>query len=324
MTQQLALENFSLSSKMKPSKGALHKIGVIGCGSMGQEISRLVSQNGLEVVFIDISEERIQHVTNLIGKQLDAIINKWGLTENEKKLILSRIKGSTDYNDIKDCDLIVETINSKKPGTSINIRREVFKKVEAVVSKDAIITSNTSTLMISDLAAILQHPERAVGLHFIAPAARVDLVEVVKSRETVDWAYETVIKFAKMIRKDVVNVNESPGNISSRMIISLVNEACEILMEGIASVAAIDKTMREGFGLQFGPFEMADRIGLDKLLKWMDNLYGEFGDQKYKASPVIKRLVRNSYNGRRVGAGFYRYENNKPVDQTITCTVIKK
>ncbi|MCF8304290.1 MAG: 3-hydroxyacyl-CoA dehydrogenase family protein [Bacteroidales bacterium] len=324
MSQQVVLEDFSLSKKMKPTKGTLHKIAIIGCGSMGQEISRLVSQNGLEVVFIDLTEERIQHVMNLIGKQLDAIINKWGLTENEKKLILSRIKGSTDYNDIKDCNLVVETINSKKPGTSLNIRKEVFHKVEAVVSKDTVITSNTSTLMISDLASALDHPERAVGLHFIAPASRTDLVEVVKGRETADWAYETVTKFAKMIRKDVIDVNESPGNISSRMIISLVNEACELLMEGVASVASVDHTMRDGFGLQFGPFEMADRIGLDKLLKWMDNLYSEFGEQKYKASPVIKRLVRANYLGRRVGAGFYKYENDKPVDQTITCTVIKK
>jgi len=317
------LEDFALSKKAQKKKGTIQKIAVIGCGSMGQEITRIISQHGMEVIFIDLTEERIKEIFQEIEKQLDEVINKWGLTEGEKRAILSRISGTTDYNEIKDVDLVIETINSKKPGTNIEIRKEVFKKAEAVVSPDTVITSNNSTLMISDLANVLKHPERAVGLHFINPANSVKIVEVVRGMLTNDESYEFVLKFAKMIDKTPITLNESPGHVSSRLIVPLINEACEVLMEGVASVQCIDTTMKLGYGLMFGPFEMADRIGLDKLLKWMDNLYAEFGTQKFKASPIVKRLVRAGFLGKKVGKGFYKYEDGKIISQAIQATEFK-
>ncbi len=308
MTERL--EDFSLSKKIK-NKGNLQKIGIVGCGAMGQEIALVISQAGLDVVFVDISEKRIEEIFNRMNMLLDEVISKWGMTHNEKKLILSRIKGSSNYEDISDCNIIIETINTKKKGTSLDLRKEVFQNIEKVVHPDAIILSNTATLMISDLASVLKHPERAMGLHFISPVRKVKVVEVVRTFITTKSAYDCVMKFVKLIGKTPINVGESPGNITTRVIVTLINEACELLMEGIATVSDIDMALRDGYGLQFGPLEMADRIGLDKILKWMDNLYDEFGDHKYKPSPLIKRMVRANLVGRRVGEGFYKYSAGK-------------
>ncbi len=310
------LEDYALNKKFQ-RKGTLHKVGIIGCGSVGQEITRIISLAGIDVIFIDISEERVREVFLSLNEQLDEIINRWGLTESEKRAILSRIKGSVDYNDIKDCNLVMETISSNKPGNSIELRKEIFRIIEQHVSEDTIITSNISTLMISDLSAALKHPERAVGLHFLIPPSTVKIVEVVKGLKTSQNAYEFVCRFANMIGKKVITVNESPGNISTRLIVTLINEACEALMEGVANVENIDDTMKFGFGLQFGPFELADRIGLDKILKYMDNLYQEFGLQKFKASPIIKRLVRANQLGRKTGKGFYLYNHDQKIGQQV-------
>ena len=315
------LEDYALSKKVH-RRGTLQKVGIIGCGTMGQEIARVISQHGINVIFIDLSEERVKEVFVELSRHLDNEIGKWGLTKNDKKVILSRIKGSANYNDIKDCDLIIETINSKKPGTNLEIRKEVLAKVEAVVREDTIICSNTSTLMISELAMELKHPERAVGFHFLSPASTVKLVEVVRGIKTNDQSYDLVIKFAKMIDKKVITLHESPGNISTRLIVTLINQACETLMEGVASTSCIDETLKHGFGLQFGPLEMADRIGLDKLVKWMNNLYQEFGEQQFKPNPVIKRLYRSGFYGRSTNMGFYKYKNGVIVGETVTCPEI--
>lgn len=315
------LEEYGLSKQVR-KKGSLQKVGLIGCGNMGQEIAHLVAARGVEVMFIDLTLERIAEVFIEMNQRLDDIIDKWGLTVSEKKAILSRIHGSIDYNDIADCDLVIETINTRKPGTSLEVRKDVFRKIEAVVREDTIIASNTSTLIISDLAAVLKHPERAVGLHFITPATTVGVVEVVRGMYTSDEALRFVMKFARTIDKKVIVLTESPGNISTRLIVTLINEACEVLMEGVASAGNIDTTMKLGFGLQFGPLEMADRIGLDKVIKWMNNLYQEFGDRKFKPNPILKRLYRLGKHGKRSGAGFYIYEGGKIAGESITCPEI--
>ncbi len=316
------LVQFSLGGRLKP-KGNIQTIGIIGCGSVGQVITRIVAQYGMDVVFLDLTQERLKEIYHDIEEQLDGVIAQWGITSSEKKLILSRIKGTTDYNDLKNCDLIIETISSRQKGTLLGLRKELFQKVESVVSDKAIISSDLSTLIISDLAVVLKNPERAIGVHFIEPIDKTNIVEVVKGRQTSDETYDKVSRFLKMINKRAILINESPGNISTRILIPLINEACEILMEGVASISDIDETMKETTGYIYGPFEIADKIGLDKILKYMDNLYQEYGDKKYKASPVIKRLVRANYLGLQTKKGFYNYEGNKPVGNTITCAIIK-
>ncbi|HDO26766.1 MAG TPA: 3-hydroxyacyl-CoA dehydrogenase family protein [Bacteroidetes bacterium] len=314
------LEQFSLRQKLIP-KGKIQAIGIVGCGTVGQNIALHSSRYGLDVIFIDVSQERIKQIFTDLEKQLDDVITHWGITPSEKLLVLSRIKGSTNYKDLKSCDLIIETFSSRKLGPMIEERQEIFQKIEKAVNEKAIISSNLSTLMISDLATVLKHPGRAIGIHFIDPIDQTNIVELVKGVRTTDESFEKARRFVRMIGKKPIKVNESPGNISIRMIIPLINEACEILMEGVATVEDIDETMRESSGHRTGPFELADRIGLDKVMKYMDNLYAEFGNSKYKASPVIKRLVRANYLGRINGKGFYNYEGNKPVSN-ISITII--
>ena len=311
----VTLERFALNKNMH-AKGMLQKLGLIGCGTIGQEIALLVSKKGIEVVFLDLSEELIRQIMGKMDKALDELIDKWGMTPGEKKLVLSRISGTTQYADLSDCDIIIETINSKKPGTSLQERREVFKRIEKVVGPQTVITSNTATLPVSELAMVLEHPERALGMHFVSPIPKVDILEVVRHFHTSDDAYATVRKFAGMIGKRVVDVNESPGNISTRMIVTTINEACGLLMEGVATVSAIDEVIMEATGNSFGPFEMADRYGVDKILKWMENLFSEFGELKYKPSPIIKRMVRARMYGRRTGEGFYLWDGNRKTVKT--------
>ncbi len=316
------LSAFGLGEKLK-SQGKIQNVGIVGCGSVGQEICLLVSRAGLDVVFVDVSEERIAEIFKSMEEKLDDMIRHWGLTGSEKRLVLSRIKGSTKIEELSHCEVVIETISSRRPGTMIEQRIELFHKIEEVVADDTIISSNLSTLMISNLASNLKKPERAIGLHFIEPIDKTHIVEVVKGVDSSDEAFDKLSRFCGMISRKVISIHESPGNISTRMIISMINEACEILMEGVASVQDIDETMREASGHFVGPFELADKIGLDKILKYMDNLYAEFGEKKYKASPVIKRLVRANYLGRHTGKGFYNYENGKPVGNTITCVVVE-
>ena len=309
------LERFSLSKNLQP-QGTLQKVGLIGCGSVGQEIALHVSQKGIEVLFIDLSEKRIKEINQRMNKELESRIQKWGMTNSEKKLVLSRISGSTDYTRLGDCDIIIETIHSKKTGTSLEERMEVFRKVEQVVKKDTLITSNTATLMISDLASVLNHPERAIGMHFISPVSKINIVEVVRHANTSDEAFDLVKKFTQMIGKKIIECSESPGNISTRMITTMINEACSVLMEGVATITDIDEVMKEATGFEFGPFEMADKFGVDKIHKWMQNLYHEQGDLRYKPSPIIKRMVRSRMLGRHVGEGFYYWKDGLKTPKT--------
>jgi len=315
MTERL--EDFSLSKKII-KQGGLQKIGVVGAGTTGQEIIRLAARKGIEVAFVDISEERVKNVLERIERQLEEKINRWGLTHGEKRAMLSRIHGSADYSILEGCNIVIESINSKKPGTSLPERKEVFRKIEEVVSTETIIASNTATLMISEISSILKHQERSVGLHFILPLDHVKVVEVVRTVRTNEQSMNCITKFLKMMEREMIEVQESPGNISTRMIVPLINEACAILLEGVADVVQIDKTIKSTTGLLTGPFEMADIIGLDKVLKWMDNLYNEFGDIRYKPSPFIKRLVRAGMLGRRVGEGFYLYKDGKRIQKPGT------
>jgi len=298
------LEKFALNTKIT-KQGLIHKVGLIGCGEVGQEVARMVSQAGIEVIFIEVNDQRVDEANRQIRMQLDEIINRWGLTEGDKRVILSRIKGSTDYNQIRNCDLIFEAISSANP---LQDRIELFRRIEYFVSPETPITSSVSTLMITDIAAGMKHPERALALNFLASPTTIRIVEVVCGLQTNQRSHEIVCRFAKMIGKEPITINESPGNIGTRLIVTLINEACNELVEGISSIENIDKIMKLGFGLQHGPFEMADRIGLDKILRLMDHLFAEFGIGKFKASPLIRRLVRANHLGIRAGKGFYVYD----------------
>jgi 3-hydroxybutyryl-CoA dehydrogenase len=232
------------------------------------------------------------------------------MTSGDKRSVLSRIKGTTDYKELKECDLVIECILSKVREFSVEIRKNVFKKIEENVRRDAIIATNSSTIVITELSSELEYKDRCLSLHFSTTAPGATVVEVVRGLYTTESVCENVQKFATLIEKIPIPVDESPGLISVRIFVALISEACDVFMEGVASKENIDLTMRNGLGLPLGPFEMADKIGLDKVVRWMDNLYKEFGDLKYKPSPILKKMVRANRLGRKSGHGFYNYDEH--------------
>ncbi len=316
------LEDYALKKNIM-KKGIINKVGIVGCGVVGQEMCRLVSKCGLEVVFLDITPQKVQSILDNINQQLTDEINHWGLTQSDKRIIMSRIHGTTDYNDLKDCNIVHESVNSRYSSSNLDLCREIFHNIDKAVPCDTVIASNNSSLMISEIAANLQFPDRAIGMHFMSPASLSKVVEISKGVNTSNKTVEKVTIYTKMIGKEPVIIDESPGHISTRLIVTLINEACELLMEGVGFVESIDKVMKKGYGFPNGPFELADRLGLDKVMKWMDNLYGEYSHRQFKPSPIIKRLVRNKHYGRRTGIGFYRYENNQPVESITISTDFK-
>ncbi len=302
------IENYGLSADAKP-KSLFSKVGIIGAGEVGRNIARMISAHSMDVVFIEVSQEHIDHCQKELSADLDQMIARWGMTTGDKRAIMSRITGSTDYKALEGCGIVIEAIKSrnKRDIEVINERKDIFRKIEEVVAKDAIIATNSTTLVVTELSSELKNPERCISLHFTAsPDSKI--MEVVRGIYTEDSCFEKVRKFANMIDKQMTEVQESPGIISTRLLVPLINEACQVLMEGVSTMEEIDRTMRLGFGLPSGPFAMADRIGLDKFVRWGENLYAEFGDHRYIASPLIKRLVRSNRLGYKVRAGFFDYD----------------
>jgi 3-hydroxybutyryl-CoA dehydrogenase len=320
ITERLA--DFALGENVQ-AKMQFSQIGIVGCGTTGQRITLMIASRGIEVVFLELSQEKIEEAFSEMAEQLDEKIDHWGMTETDKKLILGRIKGTLDYADFKDCDLVIEAILSKKREFSKDIRSSVFKMIEEHVRKDTIIATNSISSVITELSAELKHKDRCLSLHFSTTAPDAKIVEVVKGLYTAEDICENVKKFAKLINKIPVPVEESPGLISVRLGVSLIAEACDLLMEGVGSKENIDFVMRQGLGTPLGPFEMADKIGLDRVVRWMDNLYNEFGDVKYKPSPIIKKLVRAKQYGRKTCSGFYKYDEQghklKDQSQEVDC-----
>ncbi len=301
------IEQFGLVEK-KRSKSLFSKIGVIGCGLVGQNIARVASFYGIEVVFIEINEDKIREAYINIEKVLDDRIEHWGSTSGDKRAILSRIKGSLDYQDLKGCDFVIEAIRAVDRGGKIRERKEIFHRIEEVVDDDCIIATHSTTIVITELSSDLKRRDRCVSLHFFVNHQEARIVEVVRGLYTTDESYQKVCKFVTLINRKIVPVQESAGLVSVRIFVVLLNEACEILMEGISNIEDIDRTMKVGFGMRLGPFELADKMGLDKILRWMDNIYNEFGDIRYKPNPYLRKLVRAKHLGIEAGDGFYKYD----------------
>jgi 3-hydroxybutyryl-CoA dehydrogenase len=306
------VEGYAIKMKEKPAKSRSRynftKVGIVGCGILGQEITRMVSSHGIDVTFVELSDEKIKQALHGISTELDNMIEKWGMTESEKRAILSRISGSVSFSDLQGADIVIESVKSRTRENSVDLRKRIFREVEKCIDPEAIIATNSSTLVITELSSELDYPQRCVSLHFLSPADKIPVVEIARGLHTSDETYEKVCQFAGLFDKKVIPVIESPGVISTRLIAPLINEACEILMEGVGKREDIDATMRMGFGFPLGPFEIADKIGLDTVVRWLDNMYREFGDLKYKASPMLKKMVRANHLGRETGRGFYRYD----------------
>lgn len=300
--------NYALSKDAKP-KSLFSKIGVVGCGTVGQSIVRLVSARGIEVVFIEKDEDLVREALRKISDSLDNMIDRWGMTSGEKRAILSRIEGTTDCTKLQECELVFEAVRSKSKKANIKLVEEIFKKIEANTSIDTIIATNSTILGVTEIASVLEYPQRTVAIHFLISQPDAPVVEVSKGIETSDEVSAKVEKFIKLLGKRIVPISESTGGISARLVSPLINDACQMLMEGIATMDEIDDMMTKGLGMRMGPFATADKIGLDKILLWLDGLYEEFGELKYKAHSILKNNVRANQLGRKTGKGFFEYDS---------------
>lgn len=305
-----AIEDFGLSTKDK-KKSLFSKIGVVGCGRDGRNIVSLTALSGMEVVFLEISNDRINKAIKSIEHGLDNKIENWGLTQTEKRTTMGRISGTLKYEDLSDCDFVIECIRYEENGErSTELRKEVFKNLENVLAPDAIIATNATTIIISELAADLKHKDRCVSLHF--PIGHIDarLLEVVSGTFTSKEVLDKVYLFANMINYIPIPVHESSGLVSLRLMVTMLNEACQIWMEGIASMEDIDKEFTIIYGQRYGIFHLTDIIGIEKTVMLMEDMFHEYGDKKYKASPILWRLYRSKQTGVTVGRGFYIYDEN--------------
>ena len=310
-----SIESFGFSNKNR-KKSLFSKIGVVGCGKDGRNIVRLTASAGIEVTFIEISQKKIDYAFDKIGKDLDTKIESWGLTPGDKRTILGRIKGSLNYEDLKDCDFVIECVryDDNTGERDTKSRKEAFKTLERVLSSEAIIATNATTVVISELASELEHKERCISLHF--PVAHPDarLLEVVKGIYTSEEVYEKVQTFAKLIKYETIDVHESNGLVSLRLMVTLLNEACQMLMENVSCMESINRLFEVVYGMRLGIFRMADIIGIEKLVVLMEDMFNEYGDKKYKPSPLLWRLYRSKQLGISTDKGFYVYKNGNPVE----------
>lgn len=312
MAQEIieAIERYGLSKRNR-KRTLFSRIGVVGCGKEGSVIATTAALNGMEVIFLEPNEESIANAYTRIEGKLDKKISNWGLTDNEKKTILSRITGTSNYEDFSGCDFVIEAIRyTDKTGEKrIVQRKEVFKELERVLSTTAIIASNVTTVIVTDLASELVHTERCIGLHFLSNVPDSQIIEIVPGLNTSIETFDKVCMFAKLIKHDYIPVMESSGLVSIRLFLIQLNEACGILLEGISSVEDIDRVLTVGFGHRQGVFRTADQMGIEKIVRLLENLWDEYGSLKYKPSPIILRLFRAKHFGVSTNRGFYTYDD---------------
>ncbi|WP_458122021.1 3-hydroxyacyl-CoA dehydrogenase family protein [Paenibacillus sp. Z6-24] len=282
------------------------KVGVIGGGTMGQGIAEMLAKKGIEVLLVEKTPDKLDNAWSMIETSLDKQMEKWALTQAEKKLILGKIQKVTHFADLGSCDLVIETI-SEDP----QAKKEVFAQLDQVCSSSVILASNTSTLSLTELASSTKYPERVIGLHFIYPVSKIDLVEIIRGLRTSDETFDQTKNFVEeTVEKRGIMVYESPGFVTSRIICLLINEALHVLEEGVASAEDIDDAMRVGYQFQYGPLEMADRFGLDSVNAALERMFREYGELKYRPAIILKKMVRAGSLGVKTGEGFFKYDKD--------------
>ncbi len=278
------------------------KIAIIGTGTMGNGIAQAFAQGGYDVVMKDLSDELLQRAIQNIDKSLSRIVAKERMTADEKEQILGHITTTLSYDDIKDCGLVVEAI-----AENMELKKRVFRELDEACNADCILATNSSSLSITEIAAATKRPEKVIGMHFFKPVPVLKLVEVIRGQLTSDSVYDCVSGIAKEIGKVPVQVTEAPGFLVNRLLIPMINEGIGALADGIASKEEIDEAMKLGAGHPIGPLALADLVGLDVCLAIMEVLHHEFGDDKYRPHPLLRKMVRANLLGRKTGIGFYDY-----------------
>lgn len=304
MTEEQMMDIEILDRDMDIDDGddTIKNVAVIGAGVMGQGIAILAASKGLEVVLVEREKKAAEESLISIGEYIDAEIARWTMTGSEKKAILARINVSWEIEDAQFADIVIEAVTE-----NFEAKAEVLKKLDKACKKETVFVTNTSALSISILASETERPEKIIGMHFLNPVPKIPLVEIVRARKTSDDTFQLVEQFAKTLDKTAVEVYEYPGYVTTRIIIPLINEAIHVVMEGIATAEGVDTAMKLGYNFQNGPLALADQIGLDELLAWMETMLRELGDDKYRPCPLLRKMVRDGKLGRKTGEGFFNY-----------------
>ncbi len=281
---------------------SIKTVGVIGAGTMGNGIAQSCAVVGVNVIMVDIAEAAVLRGLSAVTGSLDRMLKKEKITAQEKEAAIGRIRGTTDYDDLKGVDLVIEAATEDEA-----LKLRILKQVDAIAKSTAVIASNTSSISITKLAASTSRPERFIGMHFFNPVPMMALVELIRGAQTDDATLEAVQDFAKRLGKTPVVVKNSPGFVVNRLLCPMLNEAAFALQDGIATAEDIDAGMKLGCGHPIGPLALADMIGLDVLLAVMEVLYRDFGDTKYRPAPLLKEMVAAGYLGRKAKRGFYTY-----------------
>lgn len=275
----------------------VEKVGIVGAGQMGSGIAQMFAQAGFSVTVTDVYRQQLDKGLAEITRSLSQVVS-----EDDRDEIIPRVSTSLDIADLRECDLLIEAVVE-----DMEVKRDVLAQLDRTVRSDAVLATNTSLLSVTDLAASTQYPARLVGMHLFYPAPSVRVVEIVRGLATAEEAVQTVKQVVEQTGKTPVEVNDYPGFVLSRVLMPMINEAIYALMEGVATVEAIDSIMKLGANYSSGPLEIADKIGLDVCLQHLENLHEGLGDPRFRPCPLLRKMVAGEYLGRKTGRGFYRH-----------------
>ncbi len=283
---------------------SIRVVGIVGGGTMGQGIAIACAAAGLDVLLCERDASLAAQALEGIAEDLDRDIAKWRRTESEKRAVLARVKSVDGLPALEASQLVIEAVSE-----NLELKSEIFRELDRCCPPEDILASNTSTLSMTEIAARTHRPDRIIGLHFLHPVPKVPLVEVVRGLKTSDATYRSALEFVRVLGKTGIEVFEYPGYVTTRVMLPFLNEAMHVVMEGVATAEDVDTSMKLGYGLPVGPLQLADRMGLDEVRRWMQYLFDELGDFKYRPCPLLRKMIRAGHLGVKAGKGFFEYDD---------------